>query len=69
VVKDWDHGRDLATLASYISDTYITGDHVEFFRPGELEALVDEACPGDAIVAEGRVPPRRNNHYLVVRAG
>jgi SAM-dependent methyltransferase len=69
VVKDWDLDRDLATLAGYLSDRYITGDHVQFFPPGALEALVTAACPGDPIVAEGRVPPRRNNHYFVVQAG
>ena len=69
VVKDWERGRDLGTLASYVSDTYITGDHVEFFAPGELDALLMEACPGDRIVGEGRVPPRHNNQYLVVRVG
>jgi 2-polyprenyl-3-methyl-5-hydroxy-6-metoxy-1,4-benzoquinol methylase len=68
VVKDWDRGTDLGTLASKVSDTYITGDHVRFFAPGELEALLAAACPEDPIVAEGRVPPRRNNHYFVVRA-
>ncbi len=69
VVKDWERGRDLGTAASYVSDTCITGDHVEFFAPGALDALVGEACPGDRIVGEGRVPPRRNNQYLIVRVG
>jgi SAM-dependent methyltransferase len=67
-VKDWERRRDLGTLASKVSDTYVTGDQVSFFPPGEVERLVVQACPGDVIVAEGRVPPRRNNQYFVVRA-
>jgi 2-polyprenyl-6-hydroxyphenyl methylase/3-demethylubiquinone-9 3-methyltransferase len=68
-VKDWERRRDVGTLASKLSDTYITGDTVSFFPPGALERLLVDACPGDTIVAEGRVPPRRNNQYFVVRAG
>jgi 2-polyprenyl-6-hydroxyphenyl methylase/3-demethylubiquinone-9 3-methyltransferase len=67
-VKDWERGRDLGTLASKLSDTYVTGDDVSFFPTGGLERLLTDGCPGDVIVAEGRVPPRRNNQYFVVRA-
>jgi 2-polyprenyl-6-hydroxyphenyl methylase/3-demethylubiquinone-9 3-methyltransferase len=69
VVKDWERGRDVGTLASYVSDRYITGDAVRFFPPGGLEAVIREARPDDLIVGEGRVPPRWNNLYLVVRIG
>jgi 2-polyprenyl-3-methyl-5-hydroxy-6-metoxy-1,4-benzoquinol methylase len=66
-VKDWERRWDLGTLASKVSDTYVTGERVSFFPPGEVERLVVQACPDDVIVVEGRVPPRRNNQFFVVR--
>jgi SAM-dependent methyltransferase len=67
VCKDWIRGRNPASVASWLSDRYITGDRIVLFRDREefVEAI-STACNGRPIVAEGRVPPRWNNLYLVV---
>lgn len=67
VVKEWERRGNLAHLAAAAADRYITGDRgVAFLDRTELRDLLAAACPGDPIVGEFRVPPRRNNLVLVV---
>ena len=68
VVKDWIAGKNPASVAAWLSDRYITGDRIQFFPDrADFVRSVSGACAPDAIVAEGRVPPRRNNVYIAMR--
>ena len=59
VVKDWIAGKNPASVAAWLSDRYITGDRIQFFSDrADFVRSVSGACGPDAIVAEGRVPPR-----------
>jgi 2-polyprenyl-6-hydroxyphenyl methylase/3-demethylubiquinone-9 3-methyltransferase len=67
VVKDWEPTRTLAHGLAYFSDTYVSGDTVAFPTRSELRSQLAALLPDDEIVAEARVPPRRNNFAVVVR--
>lgn len=70
VIKDWIRTRTPATLFAYLSDRFITGDRVVFFPDREsFISLLEKNCPGGLPVAEGSVPPRRNNLYVALRKG
>lgn len=67
VVKDWEPTRSLAHGLAYFSDTYVSGDTVSFPSRSELRSQIQELLPDDEILAEARVPPRRNNFAIVVQ--
>jgi 2-polyprenyl-3-methyl-5-hydroxy-6-metoxy-1,4-benzoquinol methylase len=69
VVKEWERGSGLANLAAYAADRYVSGDKTVRFLPGaELRQLIETGLPGFDVVCEARVPPRRNNLLLALRA-
>jgi 2-polyprenyl-3-methyl-5-hydroxy-6-metoxy-1,4-benzoquinol methylase len=69
VVKEWERGSGLAHLAAYTADRYVSGDKtVRFPSPAELRQLIATGLPGFGVVCEARIPPRRNNLLLALRA-
>ena len=64
-LKDWVRSRSVAHAAVWGSDRLLTGDHVSYFDPGELESLMPARFPADCEVLASRAPPRRNNILLV----
>ncbi len=67
VVKDWEPSRSIAHGLCYFSDTFVSGETVSFPTRPELHAQIAALLPDDEILAEARVPPRRNNFAIVVR--
>lgn len=68
VVKDWVRGRNPASIAAYMSDRYMTGDRIEFFESRDaFNDCVQTGCGPVVVVAEGRVPPRKNNIFVALR--
>jgi 2-polyprenyl-3-methyl-5-hydroxy-6-metoxy-1,4-benzoquinol methylase len=69
VVKEWERGSGLAHMAAYTADRYVSGDKTVRFLPGtELRQLIEAGLPGFGVVCEARIPPRRNNLLLALRA-
>lgn len=69
VVKEWERRPGIAHALAYGSDRYVSGDrNVGFLTRAQLVALVHLAAPDLVAVCETRVPPRRNNLLLGLRA-
>jgi 2-polyprenyl-3-methyl-5-hydroxy-6-metoxy-1,4-benzoquinol methylase len=69
VVKEWERGSGLAHMAAYTADRYVSGDKtVRFLSGTELRQLIEAGLPGFGVVCEARIPPRRNNLLLALRA-
>lgn len=69
VVKEWERRPNVAHALAYGSDRYVSGDRtVGFLTRDELVALLGRSCPDLASVCEARIPPRRNNLLLGLRA-
>jgi len=66
LVKDWENRPRWANALAYLSDRWLTGDRVEYFRAGELRALLESALGAGPGVIEARFPPRHNNVALLV---
>jgi 2-polyprenyl-3-methyl-5-hydroxy-6-metoxy-1,4-benzoquinol methylase len=66
VVKEWVRRRNLAHLAAYGSDRYISGDKgVEFYTEGELEAVFTDVFRDDgAPLFTSYLRPHWNNVVL-----
>jgi SAM-dependent methyltransferase len=69
VVKEWVRRRNVAHLAAYVSDRYISGDRgVQFYTEGEFSMAVTGGAESDVSRTVPRcVPPRRNNVLVSVR--
>ena len=68
IVKDWVWGWNPASVTCWLSDRVISGDKIHYFPSrDEFVRSLTEACPKTSVVAEGRVPPRRNNIYAALR--
>jgi 2-polyprenyl-6-hydroxyphenyl methylase/3-demethylubiquinone-9 3-methyltransferase len=68
-VKEWERRPNAFHALAYGSDRYVSGDRgVSFLDRDELVALLDTAAPGLARVCEARIPPRRNNLLVALRA-
>ena len=69
VVKEWERRSNAFHALAFGSDRYVSGDRtVSFLTRDELVALVTEATVDLAVVCETRIPPRRNNLLLGLRA-
>ena len=69
VVKEWEKRPNAFHALAYGSDRYVSGDRtVSFLTRDELLALVTEATVDMVVVCETRIPPRRNNLLVGLRA-
>ena len=69
VVKEWERRGNVFHALAYGSDRYVSGDRtVSFLTRDELLALLTEADDGLSVVCEARIPPRRNNLLVGLRA-
>ncbi len=66
VVKEWVRRRNVAHLAAYTSDRFVSGDRgVSFYDEHELQQLFDDICVADgAPVLRSYSPPHWNNVLL-----
>jgi 2-polyprenyl-3-methyl-5-hydroxy-6-metoxy-1,4-benzoquinol methylase len=69
LVKEWEHRRNFFGALAFVSDRFVSGDRdVHFLKRDELVNTLTQAC-SEPIVLELRVPPRRNNLLIGLRAG
>ena len=61
ILKDWDRDSTLINLLCYVSDRYITGDHIHYKTAEEWRKLIRDVFGTDSIKAETRIQPWRNN--------
>jgi len=66
-VKDWGRSATPIHWMCYASDRYLTGDHVEFFTPHELQDLLSDVFGAARVCAGGFIRPWRNNMSFLVR--
>lgn len=67
VLKDWEPSRTPIHWLGYLSDRWVTGDRVVFWRVAEYRRLIAAAWPAARIEGELRIPPWRNNFALLAR--
>lgn len=67
VLKDWERNTTVIHLLCYLSERYITGDHVRYKTADELRALIEETFGTNCIKAETRIKPRANNIAFLVQ--
>lgn len=65
--KEWERNRMPIHWLAYFSDRWITGDRVSYMSRDEIYQLITQSFGRNAIVAEDRVRPWRNNFALLVR--
>lgn len=68
VVKEWERIRGVPQALAWLGDRFLTGDRVQFLGGAQLRELVEGVFGRGSIEKEIRVPPRRNNLALFVRA-
>jgi 2-polyprenyl-3-methyl-5-hydroxy-6-metoxy-1,4-benzoquinol methylase len=66
VLKDWERAASPIHALSYVSDRWITGDRVLFMTASELREKLTGFFGMNAVVAEARVKPWRNNIAFLV---
>jgi 2-polyprenyl-3-methyl-5-hydroxy-6-metoxy-1,4-benzoquinol methylase len=59
-IKEWEPTRGPVHLACHLADRYITGDRISHVTPAAMKARL-----ADELVLEARIPPHRNNNYLL----
>ena len=68
VIKDWVRASNLAHLAGYVSDRYISRDKkVHYASRTELQVAIRAAIGSAQLICETRIPPRRNNIMFALR--
>lgn len=68
MVKEWEALRNMAHLAGFTSDRYVSGDAgVRFCTSDQLTDLLSAGLPGCEQLLAARVPPHRNNVLRVLR--
>jgi ubiquinone/menaquinone biosynthesis C-methylase UbiE len=68
-VKEWERRSNAFHALAYGSDRYVSGDRgVSFLSRDELVALLGATAPALVSVCETRIPPRRNNLLVALRA-
>lgn len=68
-VKEWERRTNAFHALAYGSDRYVSGDRtVSFLDRDELVGLLSVAAGDLTIVCETRIPPRRNNLLVALRA-
>jgi 2-polyprenyl-3-methyl-5-hydroxy-6-metoxy-1,4-benzoquinol methylase len=67
VIKDWQKKRNLIYLLGYLSDRFITGDHVFYLRTEDWEKLLGGIFGKKAIKENFFIPPWSNNIAFVIR--
>lgn len=65
--KEWERNRMPIHWLGYFSDRWITGDRISYMSRDEIHQLIAQGFGRDAIIAEDRVRPWRNNLSLLVR--
>lgn len=69
VVKEWERRSNAFHALAYGSDRYVSGDRgVSFLSRDELVGLLTATAESMAVVCEARIPPRRNNLLVALRA-
>lgn len=67
VIKDWTPSRAPGHYAAFAADRFISGTPVWFLSADDIKLRLARLFPDDALAAEARVPPRRNNLMLAYR--
>lgn len=67
IFKEWERTRTPIHWMCVASDRWLTGDKVSFMSRDEGRALLTESFNPEALVAERRVAPWRNNLMTLVR--
>jgi SAM-dependent methyltransferase len=67
VIKDWTPSRAPVHYVVFAADRFISGGPVSFLSADDIKLRLGALFPDDALAAEARVPPRRNNLMLAYR--
>ena len=67
VLKDWERNLSPIHLLCYISDRFVTGDHVRYKSADELQKLIEEIFGKNSIKARTRIRPWANNVAFLVQ--
>src|SRR5271157_441838 len=67
VLKDWERRPALIHWLCFISDRFITGDHIRYKSADEFRELIKSAFGENCIKAETRIRPWSHNIAFLVR--
>jgi 2-polyprenyl-3-methyl-5-hydroxy-6-metoxy-1,4-benzoquinol methylase len=67
VIKEWQKKRNLICLLAYLSDRFITGDHISYLRTKDWEKLLKSVFGKKALKEKFFVPPWSNNIAFLIR--
>ncbi len=67
VLKDWAASRTPGHYAAFAADRLVSGTPIWFMSAEQMKRRLNGLFPGDTLVAEARIPPRRNNLLLAYR--
>jgi ubiquinone/menaquinone biosynthesis C-methylase UbiE len=67
VFKEWERNRAPIHWISYASDRWLTGDRVQYMGREEMRRRLIASFGADALAAEARIGPWRNNLATLVR--
>lgn len=65
--KEWERTFTPIHWLGYASDRWITGDRISYMRRGEMIDRIGQSFGANAVIAEERVRPWRNNLSMLVR--
>ena len=66
IFKDWDRNSTLVNFFCYVSDRYITGDHIHYKTAEEWRELIKDVFGINSIKSEVRIRPHKNNIAFLV---
>jgi SAM-dependent methyltransferase len=67
VFKDWERTRALIYWLGYASDRWVTSDRVVYTTRDEMRTRLSGSFGADALIAEARTAPWRNNIAMLSR--
>lgn len=67
VLKDWERTATPIHWLCHGSDRWLTGDKVRYMRQPEARAMLARTFGSDAIVADARFAPWKNNFAMLIR--
>lgn len=67
VLKDWVPSRTPGHYAAFAADRFVSGTRIWFLSADQTKQRLGGLFPGDTLVADARIPPRRNNLMLAYR--
>lgn len=67
VFKDWEPSYTPIHWMAYLSDRWLTGDRIRYLRRSQMHELLIRTFGMEALVAEERILPWKNNLAILVR--